>query len=57
MFDVMFAFQNNENEKITFGEADVVLLPTPNNVSKFDLTMNIEGIEDGYELNWEYCTD
>ncbi|WP_254661072.1 condensation domain-containing protein, partial [Bacillus wiedmannii] len=57
IFDVMFAFQNNENEKITFGEADVVLLPTPNNVSKFDLTMNIEGIEDGYELNWEYCTD
>lgn len=57
LFDVVFAYQNNEEGILTLGDCTVESLPADYTISKFDITLSMREVEDGYELNWEYCTD
>ncbi len=56
LFDVMFVYQSNGYPKINFDNADVEYFIPENNVSKFDLTLEITPSEDKYSLRFEYCT-
>lgn len=58
LFDVIFAFQNNEPFKGQMKDATLISSTNFNgNVAKFDLTFNIDIIDEEYELYLEYCTD
>ena len=57
MFDVMFAFQNNDVQKFNLGELEVNRVDFESNISKFDLTFNVNENEGAYEIDLEYCTD
>ena len=56
LFDVMFALQNNE--RLDFGINQLKLdggLETEDSIAKFDLTVNIDMIENEYRFSFEYC--
>jgi hypothetical protein len=58
LFDVVFAFQNNEPFKSKMDGAEIKVRTDFNfSTAKFDLTFNIDTIDNEYELYLEYCTD
>jgi len=57
IFDVMLILQNNEQSELKFGETELSILPSPFEVSKFDLTFNFVQETDGLNLDIEYNTD
>lgn len=59
LFDVMFVMQNNEETDTGFDNIDQENISISENhtVSKFDLTVNIAVTEQGYLINFEYCSD
>lgn len=56
LFDVMFVYQNNGYPKINFENANTEYFIPDNNISKFDLTLEIIPIDNEYSLRFEYCT-
>lgn len=56
LFDVMFVYQNNGYPKINFKGTENQYFIPDNNVSKFDLTLEIIPINNEYSLRFEYCT-
>ena len=56
LFDVMFVYQNNGYPKINFKDVEAKYFIPNNNVSKFDLTLEIIPIDTEYSLRFEYCT-
>lgn len=56
LFDVMFVYQNNGYPKIKFNSANIEYFIPYNNISKFDLTLEIIPINNEYSLRFEYCT-
>jgi amino acid adenylation domain-containing protein len=58
LFDVVFAFQNNEHFKSKMDGVEIKARTDFNfSTAKFDLTFNIDTIDNEYELYLEYCTD
>lgn len=56
LFDVMFVYQNNGYPKINFKSTETQYFIPDNNVSKFDLTLEVIPIDNEYSLRFEYCT-
>lgn len=56
LFDVMFVYQNNGYPKIDFKDTNVEYFIPDNNVSKFDLTLEVIPVDNEYSLRFEYCT-
>lgn len=56
MFDAMFIYQNNGMAKFDGTNFKNYFLPD-NNISKFDLSLEILPNNDIFDLNIEYCTD
>lgn len=57
LFDVMLAFQNNEQAKMIIGDRELGYTAFKSTIAKFDMTFNIEKINNKYEIILEYCTD
>ena len=57
IFDVVFALQNIESEKLTLGKNSLKPVNMESVAATFDLTVSMEEINEGYRLHWEYCTD
>ncbi len=57
LFDVMFVYQSNGYPNINFKNTTVDYFIPDNDVSKFDLTLEIVPINDEYSLRFEYCTE
>ncbi|WP_164779844.1 AMP-binding protein, partial [Paenibacillus kobensis] len=57
LFDVMFVLQNNEQSSLAMNGLTMTSLGSEHSIAKFDLTLSIGETEDGYAMNWEYCTD
>ncbi|KOP70464.1 hypothetical protein AMS59_19725, partial [Lysinibacillus sp. FJAT-14745] len=57
LFDVMFVLQNNEEAEVKLGDTNLIPINFDYTLAKFDLTVSMVETEEGYELNWEYCTD
>ncbi|EPR11937.1 hybrid non-ribosomal peptide synthetase/type I polyketide synthase [Ruminiclostridium papyrosolvens] len=57
LFDVMFVLQNNEQVNFEMNGLKMASIDSEHNIAKFDLTLNMSETEDGYAMNWEYCTD
>ncbi len=61
IFQVVLAYNNNEEKAIELPGVDVEQLSTKTITSKFDLTLNIEDVlqygEQALEICWEYATD
>ena len=56
LFDVMFVYQNNGYPEITFKDIKTEYFIPDNNISKFDLTLEVLPINNEYDLRFEYCT-
>ena len=56
LFDVMFVYQNNGYPEINFKGAKIEYFVPDNNISKFDLTLEVLPINNEYNLRFEYCT-
>ena len=56
MFDTMFIYQNNGMTKLNNTNFKNYFMPD-NNISKFDLSLEILPNEDTFNLNLEYCSD
>lgn len=56
LFDVMFVYQNNGYQKIDFKGTNVEYFIPDNNISKFDLTLEVIPTDNEYSLRFEYCT-
>lgn len=54
--NIMFSFQNGADYNIQLGETLLKEIEVKNNVSKFDLTLNIDKADDKFILHWEYNT-
>ncbi|MCL1936228.1 MAG: amino acid adenylation domain-containing protein [Defluviitaleaceae bacterium] len=57
MFDVMLVFQNNESMAYKLAGSEIEMINLEHTVSKFDLTFNIEKLDEGYEVFLEYNID
>lgn len=57
LFDVMFAFQNNEKSSFELTDCQTTVMSQENTVAKFDLLLEVEERQDTYQLTWEYATD
>lgn len=57
LFDIMFVMQNNDVEPLQLENCEVRKIEYFNEVSTFDITISIKEEEDGYAIQWEYCTD
>lgn len=55
LFDVMFTYQNNEENIVKLKEKEVEIVEINNNISKFNLSMEIK--PKTHTINLEYCTD
>lgn len=56
LFDIMFIYQNNGYPEIKFkGTSSKYFIPD-NNISKFDLSLEVIPIDNEYSLRFEYCT-
>ena len=55
LFDVMFTYQNNEEHIIKLDEKEIEIVEINNNISKFNLSMEIK--PKTHTINLEYCTD
>ena len=56
LFDVMLVLQNNETEQIRLNGAETEYAESEDTVAKFDITFNINGHEDDFDIGLEYCT-
>ena len=56
LFDVMFIYQNNGYPEINFNDAKTEYFVPDNNVSKFDLSLEVLPTNNEYDLRFEYCT-
>ena len=56
LFDVMFVFQNNGYPHINLNNVKSEYYIPDNNISKFDLTLEVIPINNEYALRFEYCT-
>ena len=56
LFDVMFIFQNNGYPKINFENIQAEYFIPYNNISKFDLSLEVIPIDNEYSLRFEYST-
>ena len=57
LFDVMLAFNNIEDLVLKMGDEEIVVREKLNDIAKFDLTFNVNVIEDSeYEIKLEYST-
>ncbi|TNE54260.1 MAG: amino acid adenylation domain-containing protein, partial [Bacteroidetes bacterium] len=56
LFDVLFAFQNNEQEKLQVHDLNFELLNFEQETSKFDLSLNAAEINDEIHCSFEYAT-
>lgn len=58
LFDVMFVMKDKEDQILQFDQLSIVkhILPEPV-AAAFDLTVNIAVTEEGYEINYEYCSN
>ena len=57
LFDVMFVLQNNEQANLEMNGLKMAGMESEHTIAKFDLTLGMSEAEDGYAMNWEYCTD
>lgn len=57
LFDIMFVYQNSDQTEIRLGDASIKYIEWEQKVSKFDITLSVTNTEDGYVINFEYCTD
>ncbi len=55
LFDVMFAYQNANSNKLTLGDESVEIIKSASGISKFNLSIEIE--PDTRVVNLEYRTD
>ncbi|OME89853.1 hypothetical protein BK124_30605, partial [Paenibacillus amylolyticus] len=55
LFDVMFVLQKNEQGSFKLGDTLLTSMDVGLTVAKFDLTVSVEEVEEGYNVNWEYC--
>jgi len=55
LFDVMFDLENKLG--LNLEGLNVTTVPNEHKGAKFDLTLTITDTDDGYAMNWEYCTD
>ena len=55
----MFVLQNNEQANLEMNGLQITSIDSDSEhiIAKFDLTLSISETEDGYAMNWEYCTD
>ncbi|MCI8482443.1 MAG: amino acid adenylation domain-containing protein [Clostridia bacterium] len=56
LFDVMFVYQNDGYPNINFKDVETNYFIPDNDVSKFDLTLEVIPIDNKYALRFEYCT-
>lgn len=56
LFDIMFIYQNNGYPEIDFKGIKSKYFIPDNNISKFDLSLEIIPFEDKLSLRFEYCT-
>ena len=56
LFDVMFVYQNNGYPEINFKDIKTEYFIPDNNISKFNLTLEVLPINNEYDLRFEYCT-
>ena len=54
LFDVMFTYQNKEENIVKLNEKDISILEINNNISKFNLSLEIK--PKTHTINIEYCT-
>ncbi|MCL6458157.1 MAG: amino acid adenylation domain-containing protein, partial [Gorillibacterium sp.] len=54
IFDVLFVFQNNEEEQFTAEGLEFGAIETESGIAKFDLTITVYTTQEGYMVNWEY---
>lgn len=54
LFDVMFMYQNTENDGILIDEKEIQIIPATNNISKFNFSFEIDPYT--RKVNIEYCT-
>ena len=52
----MFVYQNNGYPEINFKDTKTEYFVPDNNISKFDLTLEVLPINNEYDLRFEYCT-
>ncbi|MEE1056510.1 MAG: amino acid adenylation domain-containing protein, partial [Acutalibacteraceae bacterium] len=57
LFDVMFVLQNNEIHNLNFKNIQTEYINLDMNISKFDLTFNVDMLENEYCVGLEFCTD
>ncbi|WP_240480125.1 non-ribosomal peptide synthetase, partial [Paenibacillus fonticola] len=57
LFDVMLVLQNNEQTNLEMNGLQMTSIGSEHTIAKFDLTLSIGEMEDGYAMTWEYCTD
>ena len=55
LFDVMFTYQNKEENTVQLNGKDVEILEIYNNIAKFNLSLEIK--PKTHTINIEYCTD
>ena len=56
LFDVMFVYQNNGYPTIHLKDTKTEYFIPDNNISKFDLTLEVIPMDNEYSLRFEYCT-
>ncbi|PWW06592.1 amino acid adenylation domain-containing protein, partial [Paenibacillus cellulosilyticus] len=54
IFDVLFVFQNTEEEQFTAEGLEFGEIITESGIAKFDLTITVNTTPEGYAVNWEY---
>ncbi|MGM9979550.1 MAG: amino acid adenylation domain-containing protein, partial [Clostridium sp.] len=57
LFDVMFILQNEEKLVLNLNGIEGSIIDCQDNISKFDISLNVIRRKDAYELSFEYCTD
>ena len=57
LFDTIFTFQNTIDTECKFGDINAKYYAKNYNISKFDLSLEIIPTSNGYNMNFEYCTE
>lgn len=57
MFDIMFVMQNFDMPILKFDGITLAPIESKSIVSKFDLSIIVSELEEGYSLSFEYCSD
>ena len=56
IFDTIFTFQNTDKINSKLGDINAEIYSNDINISKFDLSLEVIPDENGYNMNFEYCT-